>query len=160
MAIPSFLAELRQLVGTRLLWLPAVTAVVLDEHEQLLLNRRADDGRWSLVGGILDPGEQPADGVVRECFEETGLTVVPESLALVDVSPIIEYPSGDRCHYLELVFRCRPVAGHAHVHDEESLAVEWFPRTDLPDIDQHVQHRIDTVLTAGTTTIYQPPTTT
>jgi len=159
-AIPSFLSDLRQLVGTRLLWLPAVTAVVIDEHGRLLLNQRSDDGRWSLIGGILEPGEQPADGIVRECFEETGVTVEPESLALVDVSPVYEYPSGDRCHYLDLVFRCRPVKGVAHVHDDESLAVQWFLLSDLPVVDDYTRHRIKTSLAAGTATVYGRPTTT
>ncbi|WP_216900002.1 NUDIX hydrolase [Nocardia alni] len=155
MPIPDFIAELRQFVGTRLLWLPAVTAVVVNEHERLLLNHRADDGRWSLIGGILEPGEQPADGIVRECFEETGLTVEPESLALVDVSPVIEYPSGDRCHYLDLVFRCKPVGGDAHVHDDESLAVEWFPLSGLPEIDEYTRRRIDSALADEVATVYQ-----
>lgn len=158
MAIPSFLSELRQLVGTRLMWLPAVTAVVIDEQGRLLLNQRSDNGRWSLIGGILDPGEQPADGIVRECFEETGVTIEPEFLTLVDVSPIHEYPSGDQCQYLELVFRCRPLTGEAHVHDDESLAVQWFPLTDLPTLSDRAHHRINTSLNPGPATVYSRPT--
>ena len=31
-----------------------------------------------LPGGIIEPGEQPADAAVRECFKETGVIAVPE----------------------------------------------------------------------------------
>ncbi|MFI5560291.1 NUDIX hydrolase [Amycolatopsis japonica] len=32
-------------------------------------------GRWELPGGTVEPGERPAETVVREFAEETGLTV-------------------------------------------------------------------------------------
>ncbi|MFB7619936.1 NUDIX domain-containing protein [Kitasatospora sp. NPDC056181] len=137
MAIPTFLADLRALVGTRKLWLSAAAAVVFDDRGRVLLAQRADDGRWALPGGILEPGEQPADGVVRECLEETGVEVVPEVLAAVRVTDDVTYPNGDVTQYLVLVFRCRPVGGEARVNDDESLAVGWFDLDDLPPmIDQ------------------------
>ncbi|MDH6710235.1 MULTISPECIES: NUDIX domain-containing protein [unclassified Kitasatospora] len=139
MAIPAFLAELRALVGTRPLWLSAVVAVVLDDHDRVLLARRADDGRWAPVGGILDPGEQPADAVVRECLEETGVVVVPELLVSATVSPQVTYPNGDVTQYLVLTFRCRAVGGEARVNDDESLEVGWFPLDGLPPMIE-VEH--------------------
>jgi 8-oxo-dGTP pyrophosphatase MutT (NUDIX family) len=92
MPIPLFLAELRELVGTRPLWLMSAHAAVTDAAGNLLLCRRADDDQWSLPGGIIEPGEQPADAVIRECREEAGIIVEPTSLALADVSPTFTYP--------------------------------------------------------------------
>ncbi|MEU9131180.1 NUDIX domain-containing protein [Kitasatospora sp. NPDC048540] len=146
MAIPAFLAELRALVGTRPLWLPGVAAVVLDDDGRLLLGRRADDGRWALVGGILDPGEEPADGVVRECLEETGVLVEPEALTMVSTSPMIHYPNGDQAQYLDLTFRCRYRSGEARVNDDESLAVGWFTRDALPELDAYTARRVGLAL--------------
>ena len=80
MPIPDFVLELRELVGTRQLWLPAVTAVVRRDDE-VLLTRRADNGQWALVSGILEPGEQPAIGLAREIEEETGVVARIEALA-------------------------------------------------------------------------------
>ncbi|MFD7644748.1 NUDIX domain-containing protein [Kitasatospora sp. NPDC059795] len=142
MGIPVFLAELRELVGQRALWLSAVTLVVVDDDGRVLLGRRADTGEWALIGGIIDPGEQPADAAVRECLEETGVTVEPQALTSVTVSPVIDYPNGDRCQYLELTFRCRPLAGEACVNDDESLEVAWFHPDALPAVDASVQERI------------------
>ena len=61
MPTPDFVLALREKVGTALLWLPAVTAVVLRGQEVLLV-RRADTGAWTPVTGIVDPGEQPGGG--------------------------------------------------------------------------------------------------
>ncbi|MEU8515321.1 NUDIX domain-containing protein [Kitasatospora sp. NPDC059722] len=132
MAIPQFLAELRSVVGNRPLWLSAVAGVVLDDRDRVLLARRSDDGRWAVVGGILDPGEQPADGVVREVLEETGVVAVPELLASVSVTEPVTYPNGDVTQYLVLTFRCRAIGGEARVNDDESLEVGWFALDALP----------------------------
>ncbi|MFD0276107.1 NUDIX domain-containing protein [Kitasatospora sp. NPDC127111] len=142
MAIPTFLADLRALVGTRKLWLSAAAAVVLDDQDRVLLAQRADDGRWALPGGILEPGEEPADGVVRECFEETGVEVVPEVLASVSVTPDVTYPNGDVTQYLVLVFRCRAVGGEARINDDESLAVGWFGMDELPPMIEQEHQRL------------------
>lgn len=142
MAIPDFLAELRAQVGHRPLWLSAVVAVVRDDDGRVLLARRADDGRWAPVGGILDPGEQPADGVVRECLEETGVEVVPELLASTSVTPEVTYPNGDVTQYLVLTFRCRAVGGEARVNDDESLEVGWFPLDALPPMIEAEHQRL------------------
>ena len=40
--------------------LPGVSAVVFDDEGRVLLGRRADTGKWSVIGGIPEPGEQPA----------------------------------------------------------------------------------------------------
>ncbi|MCC9311310.1 NUDIX domain-containing protein [Kitasatospora sp. RB6PN24] len=146
MAIPPFLAELRTLVGNRPLWLSAACVVVLDEEQRVLLGRRADTGRWALIGGIVDPGEQPADAAVRECFEETGVRVAPEQLTSVTVSPPVTYPNGHQTQYLELTFRCRVVGGEATVHDDESLDVAWFAQDELPDMDDYSRERLDLAL--------------
>ncbi|NEK57271.1 NUDIX domain-containing protein [Geodermatophilus sabuli] len=55
-----------------------VGAVVLDDQGRLLLIRRGTEpsrGAWSVPGGRIEPGESPAEAVVREVREETGLTV-------------------------------------------------------------------------------------
>jgi ADP-ribose pyrophosphatase YjhB (NUDIX family) len=132
MPVPEFVRELRAHVGHDPLWLSGVTAVILDEDDRVLLTRRSDNGRWALVAGILEPGEEPGDAVVREAFEETAVRVVPERLAAVMIDPDIVYPNGDQATYLALVFRCRYVEGAATVNDDESLEVGWFAVDDLP----------------------------
>lgn len=133
MPIPTFVAELRAHVGTALLWLPGVTAVTLDADDRVLLVRRSDNGRWALVSGIVEPGEEPARALAREVAEETGVTVDVVALAYADVTAPVTYPNGDRAQYLDLTFLCRYRDGTAVVGDEESTDVGWFPLDALPE---------------------------
>ena len=133
MPIPEFVLRLREQVGTGLLWLPGVSAVVLDEQNRVLLGRRADNGRWAVVSGILEPGEEPAPAAAREALEETGVEVEVLALTAVSVGEPVAYPNGDRAQYLDLCFWCRPVGGEAHVADDESTAVGWFAVDALPE---------------------------
>ncbi len=133
MPIPEFVAALRARVGTTLLWLPGVTAVTFDAEERVLLVRRADNDRWALVSGIVEPGEEPARALVREVAEETGVVVDVVALAYADVTPEVTYPNGDRAQYLDLTFLCRHAGGTAVVADEESTDVGWFPLDALPE---------------------------
>lgn len=139
MATPEFILRLREKVGHDLLWLPGVTAVVLD-GDRVLLVRRADTGAWTPVTGICDPGEHPAETAVRECLEETGVRAEVEALAWVNVTGVVEYPNGDRTQFVDHTFRCRYVGGQAHVADDESSEVAWVPLGDLPQMDPvHVE---------------------
>jgi ADP-ribose pyrophosphatase YjhB (NUDIX family) len=146
MPTPEFVTDLRARVGHDLLWLSTAAGVVLDDDGQVLLGRRADTGIWALPGGIVEPGEEPADAAVREIFEETGVMAVPEALAAVTVSGLITYQNGDVVRYLELLFRCRAAGGEARVNDTESVEVNWHPLTglrDLPDIEAGSLRRIN-----------------
>lgn len=151
MPIPEFLRELRAVVGHRQLLLPGVTAVVFDDHNRVLLNRRADNGRWSLIGGISEPGEQPAETAVREVLEETGVRAVAERVVLVQTIEPVRYPNGDRCQYVDITLRCRAVGGEAHVADDESLEVAWFDVDGLPELGGHGRLRLKHALADGPT---------
>ncbi|WP_408608933.1 NUDIX hydrolase [Desertihabitans aurantiacus] len=134
------------MVGHHPLWLPGVTGVVLDDDGRVLLGRRADTGEWAVPAGILEPGEQPVDGLLREITEETGITAEVERLVSVHSDDVVHYPNGDVCHFLSLVFRCRHVAGEARVADDESLEVGWFAVDALPPMTPRHRSRIDAAL--------------
>ncbi|MFD8142579.1 NUDIX domain-containing protein [Streptomyces sp. NPDC059708] len=96
MSTPEFIREIRAAgAGHLLLLLPGVTAVVFDDEGRVLLGRRADTGRWSVVGGIAEPGEQPAETAVREVYEETAVRCVPERVVLVQMLEPVTYANGD-----------------------------------------------------------------
>ena len=48
-------------------------AAIINEKGQILLIKRRDNQLWAMPGGLLEVGETPAEGVLREVFEETGL---------------------------------------------------------------------------------------
>lgn len=119
MPIPEFVVEMRRLIGQREMWLPAVTAVVR-RGDEVPLVQRADNGHWTPVTGILEPGEEAA--AAREVLEETGVRVRVDRLAATSVYGPVTHVNGDLATYLDLTFACTRVSGEAHVADDESAA--------------------------------------
>lgn len=140
--VPDFVVELRRLVGDHPLWMPGVTAVIR-RGEEILLVRRADNGRWTPVTGITDPGEEPAVTAAREAMEETGTRIRVDRLAATSVHPEVTYDNGDRASYLDLTFACTWLEGEAHVADDESSDVRWWPLSSLPEMSELMLSRID-----------------
>ena len=145
MPIPEFVVELRRMIGTHPLWLPGVTAVVRREGRVLLV-RRSDNGAWTPVTGIADPGEEPAACAAREVLEETGVTARVDRLASTGVMRDVVHANGDRASYLDLTFACTWLGGEAHVADDESSEVGWFSPEDLPPMAPVMLERIEAAL--------------
>ena len=143
-------------MGKDLLMLPSVSAVVLNEAGEILLGKRSDNGKWSLLAGTVDPGEQPADATLREIQEESGVEAVIERLVGVALHPVT-YPDGNQCEYLNVWFRCRAIGGAARVNDDESTAMQWFPPDGLPELEPWEQLRIDTALSDAPAAWYAQP---
>lgn len=129
------------MIGTALLQVPSVAAVIRDEAGRVLLQRRASDGAWSLPAGAIDPAESPAEAVVREVLEETGLAVVPDAVLGVFGGERYRhtYAGGDRVEYLVVVFACSvtgdlPVEGVPAGHDGETLELRWFAPEAMPPL--------------------------
>jgi ADP-ribose pyrophosphatase YjhB (NUDIX family) len=154
MPTPKFILDLRTKIGHDLLWLTGITGVVLNDAEEILLVRRADNGRWSLVAGILEPGEQPAVGLIREIQEETAVEAEVERLVSLESLPPASYPNGDQVQFLDLCFRCRPLRGEPRVNDDESLDVRWWPLNDLPELTDRERASIKNALSPEPQPIY------
>ena len=142
MATPDFILALREKIGHASLWLSGITAVVTRENGDVLLVRRSDNGAWTPVTGIIDPGEEPAVAAAREVLEEASIVAVPEHLAWVHTIPEIVYANGDVTQYLDLVFVCRYVSGEPHPADGENTAAAWFPLDALPEMSDEVLGRV------------------
>ena len=82
MAMSQHVRRLRAALGSELLVLPSVTGIVYDERDRILLVRQSAGGVWSAPGGSVDPNETPADAVVREVWEETGLYIDPSAFSV------------------------------------------------------------------------------
>ena len=98
---------------------------------RILLQRKAaghfGEGKWNGAGGKLKLGEAPADGVIREVLEETGLRIrEPRRHGLLD------HYFGDRnapawsVHVFSATeFEGDPVGG-------EEGELRWFPLEEIP----------------------------
>jgi len=111
---------------------------VIDDAGRILLIRRADNGLWAMPGGGLEVGETPAQGVVREVLEETGVACEPVALVGVYDSRFCGTPSFYQLY--QFSFLCRSLSNNEKIsapsHAHEVKDVQWFLEYELPgDID-------------------------
>ncbi len=73
--------------------------IIRNEKNKILLQERTDRNKWGLPGGCQELGENLRETAVREAYEETGITLNPNSLELIDTlsgeSRKNSYPNGD-----------------------------------------------------------------
>ncbi|HEY0186871.1 MAG TPA: NUDIX domain-containing protein [Cellulomonas sp.] len=160
MPIPEFVLAAREKIGHDLMWLSGVSAVVLrpgpagPDHPEVLLVRRADNGAWTPVTGVIDPGEEPAVAGAREVLEETEVVAVPERLAWVHVLPEMTHVNGDRAQYLDLTFRFRWVSGEPGPGDGENTEARWYTLDALPPMAPDHLARVEHALAAEGPCVY------
>ena len=102
---------------------PAIIVLVTQGDACLLGHNDAwPPGRFSTLAGFVEPGESLEDAVVREVFEESGVTL--RSIHYVSSQPW-PFPSSAMCgFYAEAASRdCRP--------SEELAEVRWFSVNEL-----------------------------
>jgi 8-oxo-dGTP pyrophosphatase MutT (NUDIX family) len=133
MPMSGYLKAVRQKVGHDLLLLPSAAVVLHDEQMRILLCLHADKQTWVTPGGLIEPGEQPADAAIRETFEETGLHIDITGILGVYGGDdlIIDYPNGDRAAYVGVIFRGKITGGNIRPDGDETLDVRWFGRDEL-----------------------------
>lgn len=145
---------LREKIGNDLLVLPTVAGLVTDDRGRVLLIRHSNDGNWVLPSGCVEPDEHPADRLVAEMREETGLEVRPTSVVGVYGGPDcrIRYPNGDQVSCIVTLFACEVTSGEPTADGDESLDVRFF--SELPALNVS---RIGRTLLDGRGSPFQPP---
>lgn len=102
----------------------AVAALVFDERGRILLFKHTYRKlAWGIPAGGLEFKEQPKDAIIREFFEETGMTIEVVNLLLADSSP--------HFHHVSLVYLCEIVAGEFRESHEIS-EIQYFDVDNLP----------------------------
>jgi 8-oxo-dGTP pyrophosphatase MutT (NUDIX family) len=136
MPLSGYLKDLRDKVGHDLLLLPSAAVVVRDDAGRVLMGLHADKQIWVLPGGLIEPGETPADGAVRETFEESGLLVELSSILGVfgGKELVVDYANGDRASYVATIFKGRVIGGKMRADGEEILDLRHFSREDIQSL--------------------------
>lgn len=128
----------------------AAYGLVRDGDRVLLtrLRRSAHEGRWTLPGGGLDFGERPADAVVREVAEETGLAVRVEEL--LDADSELYRDQGRQglfeAHAVRFVYRVTVLDGTLGVVEVDGSTddARWWPLDGLPEMTPMAERMVRT----------------
>jgi ADP-ribose pyrophosphatase YjhB (NUDIX family) len=110
-----------------------VGGVVIHRQRALLIRRGCEPlkGQWSIPGGMLELGEELAEGVRRELKEETGLDIEP--LQMIAVFDRITH-EGKRVkyHYVIVDYVCRLKGGELKSASDVTDA-RWVRREEMPE---------------------------
>jgi ADP-ribose pyrophosphatase YjhB (NUDIX family) len=109
-----------------------VGGVVIHRQRALLIRRGCEPlkGQWSIPGGMLELGEELAEGVRRELKEETGLEVEPlEIVAAFD--RIMREGKRVKYHYVIVDYVCRLKRGRLKPASDVTDA-RWVRREEMP----------------------------
>jgi 8-oxo-dGTP pyrophosphatase MutT (NUDIX family) len=122
---------------------PAVTAIVINNSNELLMIERSDNGYWAVPGGAQDIGESVIDAVKREVAEETGIVVEVVHLTGIYSDPrhVIAYDNGEVRQEFSLCFRAKPVGGSLRMN-AEATKVQWVSPEQLDNLKIHPSMRL------------------
>ncbi|GIF06452.1 NUDIX domain-containing protein [Actinoplanes siamensis] len=94
-------------------------------------DRSAFPGVWSLPGGGVDHGEHPADAVVREVAEETGLAVAVTGVRAV-VADVVALPDGPLEHTDRIVYDVTVTGGDVRAEtDGTTDLAQWVTHAEV-----------------------------
>jgi len=133
--------------------------LVLVDEEKVLLLRRAntgyEDGNYSVPAGHVEADESVAHALVREAFEEVGITIDPDDVFLKHVMHRRAGATNDE--RMDFFFTCSRWSGaveNREPHKCDELA--WVRIDELPiNIIPYVRAGIEAAL--KTKTVYSEP---
>lgn len=136
MGMSDYYKKLREKVGNELIFMPSVAGIVRNDLGEILLQNKGNGEKWSLPAGAIEPGEAPAEAVVREVWEETGLFVVPQKLLGVFGGKDFryQYPNGHQVEYNVFMFDCVIQSGDLSPIDNETAELQYFSPRHMPEL--------------------------
>ncbi|VTR26482.1 dinucleoside polyphosphate hydrolase [Actinobacillus pleuropneumoniae] len=80
MGMSDYYKDLREKIGDQLIFMPSVAGIIRNDQDDILFGRKHHEELWGLVAGAIELGESPAEAMIREAKEETGLDIKPERI--------------------------------------------------------------------------------
>ncbi|SMO86861.1 NUDIX domain-containing protein [Melghirimyces algeriensis] len=112
-----------------------VAVIILNDENQVLLQKRADVGLWGIPSGHVEIGETVSEAAIREVKEETNLDIRIKKLIGVYSNPdsqVFVYPNGKTVHFITTCFLAEITGGQLRCNSDESLEIKFFGQQNLP----------------------------
>ncbi len=139
----SYIVYLRNLVGNSKVILNACSVVIVNEKDEVLLQKRSDNSLWGLPGGLMELDESIAECAIREVKEETNLDIELTHFIGVFNNPMMRWRKVDEARVIAFAFAARVIGGELRINDSESLGFGYFSRDRLPQI--HSSDNLETI---------------
>jgi 8-oxo-dGTP pyrophosphatase MutT (NUDIX family) len=133
-------------MGSQRFTAPVTIHLFFIRENQILLLRRAntgyEDGKYSVVAGHLDGGEEVKQAAIREAWEEAGVKIKEEDVQIVGV---MHRKAGDeRIDFFAMVNKWEGEI--VNQEPEKCDDLRWFPLDQLPvNIIPYVRKAIQNV---------------
>ena len=128
----DYIHELLKEIGPRKIILNCAGALIIRDGK-ILFQRRTDNGKWGLIGGLVEMNETYEEAALREIREETGLEVKLTSFLGIFHNHDMVWSNGDAAHVISAMFTAEIVSGEPRI-DEESFELRFFGTDELPDL--------------------------
>ena len=131
----GYIMDLRKYVGHQPRIMTSACVLILNDKNQVLLQKRADNGFWGYPGGSMELGESFEECARREALEETGLECkeLTYFMHMSGEKMHYIYPNGDEVYISEVVFLCKKYRGDLEVQESEVQEQRFFDLYNLPD---------------------------
>lgn len=128
----DYIHDLRKLTGPRKIILNSAGALIVREGK-ILFQRRTDNGKWGLIGGLVEMNETYEQAALREILEETGLEVRLNSFLGIFHNHNMVWSNGDAAHVISAMYTAEIVRGEPRT-DEESFELRFFGTDEIPEL--------------------------
>lgn len=148
--VSDYLKSVREKVGHMPIFVPSACLIIYKDGK-VLLQKRADNQKWDMHGGYIEPNETIIETLNREMKEELNIKPInPELMGIY--SGYNKYPNEDEVYLFRTCFICTEYEGEISFNDKEVLEVKWFDVDNLPtnihecdrDVLEDIKKYVDT----------------
>jgi 8-oxo-dGTP diphosphatase len=106
--------------------------LILKQQDAILLHLRKNagycDGMWSLVAGHVEDGESATEGMIREAYEEVGISLKPAQIQVVHIM----HRKTNRLN-VDVFFECKSWQGEIQNREPEKCEkLQFFSLNSFP----------------------------
>lgn len=113
--------------------------VIMNEKDEFLITKRADDGRWDFPGGGCEEEDSFKQTAIKEMKEELNLDIVESDLEFLGVISdtdlnTMQYPNG-KTKYYTTVFGVVNYDGDINFNDGETLDHKFLSLEEILEFE-------------------------